>query len=234
MRLTKTMKDSLYTIIKNKSIPPFTTKDEEEFTKEIQEIVYKQHPIFKQYIDTYGHCSAFNKGISFSVSTANLKSSFKTRLNISIPDYFHGDRFEIFLKPENIKLQDGHNTRINNITKDSLKYFSEEYQEVFTKILNKCEESDKYDKVILELYDIIQTFTTDTALAQAYPEFEQFFLQAGITSKPKRALPSVTGLPDVLTKYGVKLKSDTTEDLAEEIKQEIIENERLTGEPTNV
>ena len=37
MRLTKTMKDSLYTIIKNKSIPPFTTKDEEEFTKEIQE-----------------------------------------------------------------------------------------------------------------------------------------------------------------------------------------------------
>lgn len=223
MRLTKAMKDSLFTIIKNKTTSPFTSLDESTFQKELQEIIYEEFPVLKQYIDTFGECSAFKHALWFT-SENYVNTYLRINLYVNLPDIYNAGAYHFLLKPENLHLQDDYRTKIINITLENLDKFKDRYTEVFTKILNKFTELEQYRKTLDELNVIIDSFTTDTALAQAYPEFEQFFLQAGITNKPKKALPSVTGLPDVLTKYGVKLSPDT-DTLAEEIKKEMKEDE---------
>lgn len=223
MRLTKAMKDSLYTIIKNKTTSPYTNEDEVKFHKEFQEIIYEEFPILKQYIDTFGESSAFKRYIAFT-SKEYQNTSVRIGLYINLPDTYNSNNYSFLLKPEYTDLQTHWETRISNVLLDNLDKFKDSYIELFTKILTKFEELSQYHKTMSELKSIIDTFTTDTALIQAYPEFEQFFLQAGITNKPKKALPSVTGLPDVLTKYGVKLSKDV-DTLTEEIKQENNQNE---------
>lgn len=221
MRLTRAMKDSLYNIIKNKTTPPYTSDIEKEFKKEIQDLIFKDHPIFKQYIDTYGVNPSFSELLYFKNYG---KHEAEINFYINVPAAYGSSKLYYFLKPENLHLQDNYNTRIHNITKDTLELFKDEYAEIFAKVLDKREELATYWKTMNELEDIINTFTTDNALAQAYPEFEQFFLQAGITNKPKKKLPSVTGLPKSLENYGVKLSPDV-DTLAEEIKKEMKEDE---------
>lgn len=223
MRLTRAMKDSLYTIIKNKTTSPFTSKDESIFQEEIQKIIYEEFPIFKQYIDTFGECSSFRSILNFT-SENYVNTSMRISIYVNLPNAYNLVTHQYLLKPENLHLQDDYRTRITNIMLDNLDRFKDKYAEVFAKILDKFVELEQYNKTMVELNSIIDTFTTDTALAQAYPEFEQFFLQAGITNKPKKALPSVTGLPDILTKYGVKLSPDT-DTLAEQIKEETNQDE---------
>lgn len=52
MRLTKAMKDSLLTIIQNKTKHPFKVH-EDAITQELQDYIYKKEPVFKQYLDLY-------------------------------------------------------------------------------------------------------------------------------------------------------------------------------------
>lgn len=223
MRLTKQMKNSLYTIIKNKTTSPYTNEDETKFQEEIQKIIYKEFPVLKKYINTFGESSAFRTYLIFS-SKDYINTSSYIGLYVYLPDIYNLMTYQFLLKPENVHLQENYKTRISNITLDNLDKFKDNYTKVFTKILNKFEELDQYKKTMSELESIINTFNTDTALAQAYPEFEQFFLQAGITNKPKKHLPSVTGLPTSLEKYGVKLSPDT-DTLAQEIKEETNQDE---------
>lgn len=46
MRLTKAMKDSLLTIIQNKTKHPFKVH-EDAITQELQDYIYKKEPVFK-------------------------------------------------------------------------------------------------------------------------------------------------------------------------------------------
>lgn len=223
MRLSKAMKDSLYTIIKNKTTSPYTNEDEIKFQKEFQEIIYEEFPVLKQYIDTFGESSAFKRYIAFT-SKEYQDTSVRIGFYIDLPDNYNSNNYSFLVKSEYTHLQKHWETRISNVSLDNLDKFKDNYIGLFTKILTKFEELAQYNKTMSELKSIIDTFNTDAALAQAYPEFEQFFLQAGIINRPKKALPSVTGLPDALTKYGVKLSPDT-DTLTEQIKEEMEEND---------
>lgn len=220
MRLTKQMKENLFNIIKNKTTKPLTQTFLDEMKGKIQEIVWQEEPLFKQYYDKYGFTYGSRLSLNFSENNTRFRSQYKKCIDVLLPNI--DDQMSILLQDEFKVNQLKHDTKVHYICRETLEFFKPEYQTLFTEILDKLDEQLEYRKVMNELETIINTFTTDTALVQAYPDFEQYFLQAGITNKPKKALPSVTGLPDVLSKYGVKLKKDSLE---EEIRQEVIEGE---------
>ena len=66
---------------------------------------------------------------------------------------------------------------------------------------------------------IVNSCTTDTQLADMYPDFVQYFNAAGITKAPAtKSLPATFGLPDALAKFGLNLSGSEkpTKDSTEE------------------
>lgn len=217
MRLTKQMKSDLFNVIKNKTTRPFGDTFKSKYKEELQKLINKQEPIFAKYYETYGYSYGVQYYLYFGVDNGRWSNGLRDHLLINLPAV--DDQMKLLLDPEALEDHINRKEVIYTVCSETLNYFKDEYRPLLSEILEEFLKYEEYYRVLNELHDIIQTFSTDTALVQAYPEFEQYFIQAGITNKPKRALPSVTGLPNVLEKYGVKLSKDV-DTLAEEIKQE--------------
>lgn len=63
VRLTKQMKEDLYTIVVNQTTNPRTAK-EDEFKKRFQDLVFEELPIFKQFVDEYGMSYSFRESLN--------------------------------------------------------------------------------------------------------------------------------------------------------------------------
>lgn len=195
MRLTKAMKNSLLTIIRNKTKHPFKVQ-EDSITKELQEYIYKKEPLFKEYLDLY---------------VAPPYS--RHRGSIEINGYYTQSLF--IIAPSNAYLK--------NLIGQVVSYSSTEFpvrqknpdytmdpdfKLIYDKLEAFAKECAEYDMLMNNLAITIHSCNTDTQLAKMYPDFVQYFNTAGIVKTPvTKALPATFGLPNALSKFGLSLKT---------------------------
>lgn len=195
MRLTKAMKNSLLTIIRNKTKHPFKVQ-EDSITKELQEYIYKKEPLFKEYLDLY---------------VAPPYS--RHRGSIEINGYYTQSLF--IIAPSNAYLK--------NLIGQVVSYSSTEFpvrqknpdyvmdpdfKPIYAKLEAFAKECTEYDMLMDSLAITIHSCNTDTQLAKMYPDFVQYFNAAGIVKTPvTKALPTTFGLPNALAKFGLNLKT---------------------------
>lgn len=195
MRLTKAMKDSLFTIIRNKTKHPFKVQ-EDSITKELQEYIYKKEPVFKEYLDLYVEppYSRYRESIEINgyytqsvfiiaPSNAYLKSLIGQVVN------YYSTEFPVRQKNPNYAMDP-------------------DFKPIYDKLEAFAKECTEYDMLMNNLAITIHSCTTDTQLAEMYPDFVQYFNTAGITkTSATKALPATFGLPDALSKFGLELSS---------------------------
>lgn len=177
----------------------------------MQEWVFsKADPSFKAFYKCYGiHLT------DYLIASANINGSNHTyHINLYIPTYG-------FLTSDSYL---GFTTRyVNN---QGFKEVVEKYPELDW-LIPRTEEALKLFKQFKEdlknLEYTINSCTTDKQLGEMYPDFIQFFNKAGIVQKAVKQLPTVLGLPENLSKYGLKLT--TKESIEEQTRQEIKEAE---------
>lgn len=204
MRLTKQMKNNLLNIIQNKTKHPFKVQ-EDSITKELQEYIYKKEPVFKQYLDLYVE-PPFNR---FRESI-HLNSDWSTTIYLIVPS-------DSYLR--NIVGQAKGWGKILFPVKDkNPDYVMEpDFEPIYDKLTQLAKDCKEYEDVFDNLAITINSCTTDTQLAEMYPDFVQYFNSAGITKAPAtKSLPATFGLPDVLAKFGLELSSSPKPEETEE------------------
>ena len=83
-----------------------------------------------------------------------------------------------------------------------------DFEPIYNKLTQFAKECEEYEDVFDKLAITINSCTTDTQLADMYPDFVQYFNAAGITKAPAtKSLPATFGLPDALSKFGLELSS---------------------------
>lgn len=210
MRLTKQMKQNLYVIISNKTVSPLeAVKD--KLVKQLQDIIYEQEPLFKQYVDKYGLNYSMCKTLYVSGIKKNNSS---TRIDVFVPE--SSIAYEIITGSPDSSL-----IRIENVQEAVL--------EPITKLAEAIDKEAEYLDTLYDLKMTIYSCTTDNQLADMYPEFVKYFPTAGIMVQSIKQLPAKLGLPKSLTKYGLVLETEEEreakqKDLEEIIKQDIEED----------
>lgn len=195
MRLTKAMKDSLLNIIQNKTKHPFKVQ-EDSITKELQDYIYKKEPVFKQYLDLYEQppYQKFRECI-------RLNDDWTTSIYLIVPTDFY------------LRSLIGQKTSWNRILfpvkeKNPDYVIDPDFEPLHDKLTQLAKDCEEYEDVFDNLAITINSCTTDTQLAEMYPDFVQYFNTAGITKTPAtKQLPATFGLPDALTKFGLELSS---------------------------
>lgn len=210
MRLTNYHKSSLYNIIVNKLTDPSQELFKEIETK-LQEWVFAvSDPSFKQFYDVYG--TYLTDNIIIDIFKDNC--SYSRTIRLFVPTYG-------FLT-SNDYLGLGTNYTISSKFEENVKKYPE-----LDWLLPKANEAIQlyvqFRKDLENLKYTINSCTTDKQLSNMYPDFVQFFNKAGITQKAVKQLPAVLGLPENLSKYGLKLT--TKESIEENTRQEIKESE---------
>lgn len=195
MRLTKQMKNNLLNIIQNKTKHPFKVQ-EDSITKELQEYIYKKEPVFKQYLDLYEEppFNRFREGI-------HLNSDWSTTIYLIVPS-------DSYL--QNLVGQAKGWGKILFPVKDKNPDYvlDPDFEPIYNKLTQLAKDCEEYDNVFDNLAITINNCTTDTQLAEMYPDFVQYFNAAGITKTPAtKSLPATFGLPDALSKFGLELSS---------------------------
>ena len=195
MRLTKAMKDSLLTIIQNKTKHPFKVH-EDAITQELQDYIYKKEPVFKQYLDLYVDppYSRYREKIeingyyTYSIYVAAPSAGYLKKLIGQKPSYYCQ---EFPVKDKNPDY-----------------VVDPDFEPIYNKLTQFAKECEEYEDVFDKLAITINSCTTDTQLADMYPDFVQYFNAAGITKAPAtKSLPATFGLPDALSKFGLELSS---------------------------
>lgn len=195
MRLTKQMKNNLLNIIQNKTKHPFKVQ-EDSITKELQEYIYKKEPVFKQYLDLYEEppFNRFREGI-------HLNSDWSTTIYLIVPS-------DSYLR--NLVGQAKGWSKILFPVKDKNSDYvlDPDFEPIYNKLTKLAKDCEEYDNVFDNLAITIDNCTTNTQLAEMYPDFVQYFNAAGITKAPAtKSLPATFGLPDALSKFGLNLKT---------------------------
>lgn len=212
MRLTKQMKENLYTIIKNKTVNPLQTV-KSKLIKQLQDIIYEQEPLFKQYVDKYG----LNYSMRETLYVCGIKkNNSSTRIDVFVPESSIANEIITGSPDSNI-------IRIGNIQEAVL--------EPITKLAEAVDKEVEYLETLRDLEITINSCTTDKQLADMYPEFVKYFNKAEITVKSQKQLPAKLGLPESLTKFGLVLETEEErqskqKDLEETIKQDIEEDNK--------
>lgn len=204
MRLTKQMKNNLLNIIQNKTKHPFKVQ-EDSITKELQEYIYKKEPVFKQYLDLYEE-PPFNR---FRESI-HLNSDWSTSIYLIVPS-------DSYLR--NIVGQAKGWGKILFPVKDKNPDYvmKPDFEPIYNKLVQLAKDCEEYEDVFDNLAITINSCTTDTQLAEMYPDFVQYFNSAGITKAPAtKSLPATFGLPDALAKFGLELSSSPKSEETEE------------------
>lgn len=206
MRLTKQMKNNLLNIIQNQTKHPFKVQ-EGTITQELQDYIYKKEPVFKQYLDLYVDppYSRYREKIeingyySFSIYITAPSAGYVKKLIGQKPSYYCQ---EFPVKDKNPDY-----------------VVDPDFEPIYNKLTQFAKECEEYEDVFDKLAITINSCTTDTQLADMYPDFVQYFNAAGITKAPAtKALPATFGLPDALAKFGLNLSGSekSTEDSTEE------------------
>lgn len=197
MRLTKQMKNNLLNIIQNKTKHPFKVQ-EDSITKELQEYIYKKEPVFKQFLDLYGE-PPFNR----FRENIRLNDDWTTSIYLIVPS-------ESYLRSL-IGQKQGWGTTIFPVKDKNPDYVIDpDFEPIYNKLAQLAKECEEYEDVLDNLAITINNCTTDTQLADMYPDFVQYFNAAGITkTSATKLLPATFGLPDALAKFGLKLSSST-------------------------
>lgn len=208
MRLTRDMKDNLYTIIVNKLKSPFETKLD-TLTNKFQEEIFKEYPTFKAFTDEFG----MNYSFRINLSTVKLHAYF--------PFFFPSatEWGKIMGLDRNIEYYNY--TSVESMREAKWAKFNDIKEE----IADLIEEQIKYEETLQNLRLTIESCNTDKQLADMYPDFVQYFNTAGIVVKAQKHLPAKLGLPDELTKYGLVLEnqSNSNKSLEDAIKEDIEE-----------
>nr|DAX34596.1 MAG TPA: Nucleotide modification associated domain 5 [Caudoviricetes sp.] len=204
MRLTKQMKSSLLNIIQNKTKHPFKVH-EDAITQELQEYIYKKEPVFKQYLDLYVDppYSRYREKIeingyyTYSIYVAAPSAGYLKKLIGQKPSYYCQ---EFPVKDKNPDY-----------------VVDPDFEPIYNKLTQFAKECEEYEDVFDKLAITINSCTTDTQLADMYPDFVQYFNSAGITKTPAtKQLPATFGLPDALAKFGLELSSSPEPEETEE------------------
>lgn len=206
MRLTKQMKNNLLNIIQNKTKHPFKVQ-EDSITKELQEYIYKKEPIFKQYLDLYEKppFNKFREGI-------RLNGDWSITIYLIVPT-------DSYLR-DLIGQAKGWGSLLFPVKDKNPDYVIDpDFKSIYDKLTQLAKDCGEYKDVFDNLAITINSCTTDTQLADMYPDFVQYFNTAGITKAPAtKSLPATFGLPDALSKFGLNLSG----------------SEELTKEPDNI
>lgn len=204
MKLTKTHKQSLYNIIVNKLTDP-SKEIFKEIKDKMQEWVFsKADPAFELFYKAYGTPLT-------EYLIADVQFNGRTHahsITLYIPTY-------------------GFLTSISYLGFETRYIMSKNFNSVIDKypeldwLIPKTKEAlellKQFQEDLCNLEHTINSCTTDTQLSEMYPDFVQFFNKAGITKKVVKQLPSVLGLPENLSKYGLKLT--TTESIEENTRK---------------
>lgn len=195
MRLTKAMKDSLLNIIQNKTKHPFKVQ-EDSIIKELQDYIYKKEPVFKQYLDLYEQ-PPFNK----FRECIRLNDDWTTSIYLIVPT-------DSYLRSL-IGQKNSWNRILFPVKEKNPDYVIDpDFKLIHDKLTQLAKDCEEYEDVFDNLAITINSCTTDTQLAEMYPDFVQYFNAAGITKTPAtKALPATFGLPDALAKFGLELSS---------------------------
>lgn len=204
MRLTKAMKDSLLNIIQNKTKHPFKVQ-EDSITKELQDYIYKKEPVFKQYLDLYEQ-PPFNK----FRECIRLNDDWTTSIYLIVPTDFYLRSL--------IGQKNSWNKILFPVKEKNPDYVIDpDFKPIHDKLTQLAKDCEEYEDVFDNLAITINSCTTDTQLAEMYPDFVQYFNAAGITKTPAtKALPATFGLPDALAKFGLELSSSPKPEEPEE------------------
>lgn len=193
MRLTKAMKDSLLNIIQNKTKHPFKVQ-EGSITQELQEYIYKKEPVFKQYLDLYEEppYQKFRESI-------RLNDDWTTSIYLIVPT-------DSYLRSL-IGQKNNWNRILFPVRDKNPDYVIDpDFEPIYNKLVQLVKDCKEYKDVFDNLAITINSCTTDTQLADMYPDFVQYFNTAGITKAPAtKSLPATFGLPDALSKFGFNL-----------------------------
>ena len=204
MRLTKQMKNDLLRVIQNQTKHPFKVQ-EDSITKELQEYIYKKEPVFKQYLDLYVEPPypryrekiEINGYHSYSIYVAAPSANYLKNLIGQKLSYYYSE-FPVKDKNPDYVLDP-------------------DFEPIYNKLTQFAKECEEYEDVFDKLAITINSCTTDTQLADMYPDFVQYFNAAGITKAPAtKALPATFGLPDALSKFGLELSSSPEPEETEE------------------
>ena len=195
MRLTKEMRSNLLNIIENKPKHPFKVQ-EDSITKELQDYIYKKEPVFKEYLDLYAQppFNRFREGI-------RLNDDWTTTIYLITPS-------ESYLRSL-IGQKQGWGTILFPVKDKNPDYVMDpDFKPIYNKLVQLAKDCEEYEDVLNNLAITINNCTTDTQLAEMYPDFVQYFNSAGITKAPAtKSLPATFGLPDALAKFGLNLKT---------------------------
>lgn len=222
MRLTKAMKDSLLTIIRNKTKHPFKVQ-EDSITKELQEYIYKKEPVFKEYLDLYVEPPYSRYRESIKINGYYTQSIF-----IIAPS-------NAYLKSLIGQVVTYYSTEFPVRQKNPNYAMDPDFKPIYDKLEAFAKECTEYDMLMNNLAIIIRSCTTDTQLVEMYPDFVQYFNTAGITKAPAtKSLPATFGLPDALSKFGLnlKIKEEKLSSLEDTIRKDIEDAEEEESKGT--
>lgn len=206
MRLTRLMKDNLFTIIKNKTTSPLEPIID-GLIEEIQQIIYKDQPVFKQFVDVYG-----------------LSGYMQERV------YVHGIQHDkeyhvinLFLPQTSLIAKfNKKNHTTNNIRFNSLSDFA---KEPLVKLMKAIDNNVEYQKTLDNLQTTIDSCSTDKQLANMYPDFIKYFNTAGIVVQAQKQLPAKLGLPESLVKFGLVLETKEEKESKQKGLEDIIKED---------
>lgn len=206
MRLTRLMKDNLFTIIKNKTTSPLEPIID-GLVEEIQQAIYKSEPIFKQFVDEYG-LIVFMRERVYVHGIQHNKSCHA--INLFLP------------KTSLIAKFNKENHATNNIRFDSLSDFA---KEPLVKLMNAIDSNVEYQKTLDNLQATIDSCSTDKQLADMYPDFIKYFNAAGIVVQAQKQLPAKLGLPESLVKFGLVLETKEEKESKQKALEDVIKED---------
>lgn len=206
MRLTRLMKDNLFTIIKNKTTSPLEPIID-SLIGEIQEAIYKSEPVFKQFIDKYG-ISAYMREKVYVHGIQHAKEYHA--INLFLP------------KTSLIAKFNKENHATNIIRFDNLSDFA---KEPLIKLMEAIDNNVEYQKTLDNLETTIDSCSTDKQLADMYPDFIKYFNAAGIVVQAQKQLPAKLGLPESLVKFGLVLETKEEKESKQKALEEVIKED---------
>lgn len=203
MRLTKEMKSNLINIIVNKTQSPSGLKLE-KLADEVQQWIFDTNPLFKDFLKTYYENSPY---------------TFREHIYV----LHKGDRMAgiYLIAPRPLLTKILNDNSYNFFIKEGMEV-QEDFKPLYDKLIQLAKEQYEYNETIKNLSDTIMSCTTDTALADMYPDFVKYFNKAGICTKAKASLPAKLGLPQALEKFGLQLESSKKESEPETVQEELV------------
>lgn len=206
MRLTRLMKDNLFTIIKNKTTSPLEPIID-GLIEEIQQIIYKDQPVFKQFVDVYGLSGYMRERVYVHGIQHNKEYH---AINLFLPQTSLIAKFN----------KENHAT--NNVRFNSLSDFA---KEPLVKLMKAIDNNVEYQKTLDNLQTTIDSCSTDKQLADMYPDFIKYFNAAGIVVQAQKQLPAKLGLPESLVKFGLVLETKEEKESKQKALEDVIKED---------